>query len=90
MQILPKFGQNLHFSNSTQLVKAKLAMIEEPNDDAQGEVRYLESGLKYAEGKVEAARAKESEALHALQAHCNKVEDRRKDQWILEEYFIFH
>jgi hypothetical protein len=75
---------------TTQLVKAKLAMIEEPNDDAQGEIRYLESGLKYAEGKVEAAGAKESEALHALQAHCNKVEDRRKDQWILEEYFIFH
>ena len=74
---------------STQLEKARLAARGNPSDEVQGEVRYLECGLKYAEGRVEAAVTKEREALLAFQAHCTKLEDMRKDQWVLEEYFIF-
>lgn len=83
------YAKSVQFELTAQLVKARLACIENPSDQALGEVRYYECGSKYAEGRVEAAMAKERETLLAFQAHCTKVEDRRKDQWVLEEYFIF-
>jgi len=70
-------------------VKARYACAQNPNDAAQGEIRFYECGLKFAEERVEEAVAKEKEALLAFQAHCTKLEDRRKDQWVIEEYFIF-
>lgn len=83
------YAKSARLELTAQLLKARLAWDQNPNDAAQGEIQFYECGLKFAEGRVEDAVANEKETLLAFQAYCTKVEDRWKDQWVIVEYFIF-